>query len=137
MVIYRDNINSFKPHGVAHRPSDEGGAHRPRESVGPQMRAVMALHLQSISLRHNPNLKGSLPGFHKNNSLQILSIFNTSFSGNIPDSISNLKHLMCLILSNSNFSGRISSSSGTFLISLILFFLQIILLVKSRLHLAI
>ncbi|KAF8090138.1 hypothetical protein N665_0485s0013 [Sinapis alba] len=69
-------------------------------------------NLQSIRLGHNPNLRGKLPVFHRNNSLQVLRIYNSSFSGIIPESIRNLKHLVSLTLSTSNFSGRIPSSLG-------------------------
>ncbi|AAG34245.1 Receptor-like protein 6 [Arabidopsis thaliana] len=67
-------------------------------------------NLESISLDHNLNLEGSLPNFLRNNSLLKLSIYNTSFSGTIPNSISNLKHLTSLKLQQSAFSGRIPSS---------------------------
>ncbi|RID44231.1 hypothetical protein BRARA_I01041, partial [Brassica rapa] len=68
--------------------------------------------LQSIILDRNPDLRGSLPVFHRNNSLQVLRLWETSFSGIIPDSIANLKHLASLTLAYSNFSGRIPSSLG-------------------------
>ncbi|CAN6970784.1 unnamed protein product [Brassica rapa subsp. trilocularis] len=68
--------------------------------------------LQSIILDQNPDLRGSLPVFHRNNSMQVLSLRETSFSGIIPDSIGNLKHLVSLIHADSNFSGRIPSSLG-------------------------
>ncbi|CAH2051396.1 unnamed protein product [Thlaspi arvense] len=69
-------------------------------------------NLQSIRLDRNLELSGELPDFHGNNSMKILSLLETSFSGNIPDSISNLKHLTFLTLEGSNFSGRIPSSLG-------------------------
>ncbi|KAG2331226.1 hypothetical protein Bca52824_002406 [Brassica carinata] len=72
----------------------------------------MIPNLQSIILDSNPNLRGKLPVFHRNNSLQVLSIYNSSFSGIIPESIGNLKQLVSLTLSVSNFSGRIPSSLG-------------------------
>ncbi|CAA7028735.1 unnamed protein product [Microthlaspi erraticum] len=69
-------------------------------------------NLESIRLDHNPNLRGYLPDFLINNSLQILSLVGTSFSGNIPDSIGKLKHLTSLTIQESNFSGKIPSSIG-------------------------
>ncbi|CAL9218026.1 unnamed protein product [Arabidopsis halleri] len=63
--------------------------------------------LQSIMLDGNSNLRGNLPLFRENNSMLELSIHNTSFSGYIPDSIINLKHLTSLTLSFSKFLGKI------------------------------
>lgn len=68
--------------------------------------------LQLINLDGNLELRGQLPDFHVNESLQRISIYQTSFSGTIPDSIGNLKHLISLKLSESPFSGRIPSSLG-------------------------
>ncbi|CAN6970796.1 unnamed protein product [Brassica rapa subsp. trilocularis] len=72
----------------------------------------MIPNLHSIILDYNPDLRGSLPVFHRNNSLQVLRLRKTSFSGIIPDSIGNLKHLASLTLADSNFAGRIPSSLG-------------------------
>ncbi|KFK37977.1 hypothetical protein AALP_AA3G054300 [Arabis alpina] len=69
-------------------------------------------NLQFIYLDHNDNLRGNLPDFRGNNSLIWLCVSFTSFSGTIPDSISNLKHLTVLELSNSKFSGKIPFSLG-------------------------
>ncbi|KFK36133.1 hypothetical protein AALP_AA4G081800 [Arabis alpina] len=69
-------------------------------------------NLESINLDNNPDLRGNLPSFPGNSSLQRLNISFTSFSGSIPDSISNLKHLTSLKLSKSNFSGKIPYSLG-------------------------
>ncbi|KAL0848415.1 hypothetical protein Bca101_021662 [Brassica carinata] len=71
---------------------------------------IPSLHL--INLDDNSELRGQLADFHANESLQRISIRNTSFSGTIPDSIGNLKHLISLTLSESTFSGRIPSSLG-------------------------
>ncbi|KAF3488053.1 hypothetical protein F2Q69_00052448 [Brassica cretica] len=83
----------------------------------------MILNLQSIKLDHNPELRGELPVFYIKNSMQVLSLLETSFSGTIPDSIGNLKDLVSLTLSESSFSGRIPSSLGDLsnLSSLVLF----------------
>ncbi|CAN6869964.1 unnamed protein product [Brassica oleracea] len=83
----------------------------------------MIPNLQSIKLDHNPELRGELPVFSINNSMQVLSLLETSFSGTIPDSFGNLKDLVSLTLSESSFSGRIPSSLGELsnLSSLVLF----------------
>lgn len=58
-------------------------------------------NLQSIILSHNPNLRGKLPVFRRNNSMKVMEFFMTSFSSVIPDSIGNLKHLVSLTLDSS------------------------------------
>ncbi|XP_010462193.2 PREDICTED: receptor-like protein 12 [Camelina sativa] len=68
--------------------------------------------LESIRLRSNPNLRGNLPVFRENNSFLELSIYDTAFSGPIPDSISSLRHLTSLTLFVSKFSGKIPISLG-------------------------
>ncbi|KAJ4889088.1 receptor like protein 6 [Raphanus sativus] len=72
----------------------------------------MIPNLQSIKLDHNPDLRGELPVFTVNNSMLVLSLMETSFSGTISDSISNLKDLVSLTLAESRFSGKIPSSLG-------------------------
>ncbi|KAH0926089.1 hypothetical protein HID58_018345, partial [Brassica napus] len=63
-------------------------------------------NLQSIILSHNPNLRGKLPVFRRNNSMKVMEFFMTSFSSVIPDSIGNLKHLALSL------TGEIPSSIG-------------------------
>uniref|UniRef100_M4CTB0 Uncharacterized protein n=1 Tax=Brassica campestris TaxID=3711 RepID=M4CTB0_BRACM len=71
---------------------------------------IPSLHL--INLNDNPKLRGQLPDFHVNKSLQRISIYMTSFSGTIPSSLGNLSHLSFLRLSYNNFIGEIPSSIG-------------------------
>ncbi|KAG5386389.1 hypothetical protein IGI04_037859 [Brassica rapa subsp. trilocularis] len=71
---------------------------------------IPSLHL--INLDENPKLRGQLPDFHVNKSLQRISIAQTSFSGTIPSSLGNLSHLSFLRLSYNNFIGEIPSSIG-------------------------
>ncbi|KAL3603477.1 hypothetical protein D5086_004336, partial [Populus alba] len=66
--------------------------------------------LQYIGLSENLLLSGQFPEFSLNSSIQYLSLRNTSFSGNIPLSISNLKSLKELDLSRCKFYGVIPPS---------------------------
>ncbi|KAL3536549.1 hypothetical protein ACH5RR_005010 [Cinchona calisaya] len=66
--------------------------------------------LQTIDLSNNRELGGSLPEFPENGSLKSLELSYTNFSGNLPDSIGNLKMLSSLNLFGCNFSGPIPSS---------------------------
>ncbi|KAM3753062.1 hypothetical protein ACB098_03G065500 [Castanea mollissima] len=69
-------------------------------------------NLQFLSVRDNENLTGYLPEFHSSNSLQILRLANTGFSGELPDSIGNLKSLYELDIQSCNFSGLVPTSLG-------------------------
>ncbi|CAF1931287.1 hypothetical protein Bca4012_073235 [Brassica carinata] len=68
--------------------------------------------IRSIDLSVNPNLESSLPEFDANNSLVYLDVTDTSLSGSIPDSVSNLKHLKVLTCFNCKFTGKIPFSIG-------------------------
>ncbi|KAF8045641.1 hypothetical protein N665_4577s0001, partial [Sinapis alba] len=68
--------------------------------------------IRSIDLSVNPHLESSLPEFSANNSLVYLDLTDTSLSGNIPYSISNLKHLKVLRFYNCKFTKKIPSSIG-------------------------
>ncbi|CAL9218368.1 unnamed protein product [Arabidopsis halleri] len=68
--------------------------------------------IQSIDLSMNPDLECSLPEFNGNNSLVYLDLSETSISGNIPDSISNLKHLNVLEFHDCSLTGKIPPSIG-------------------------
>ncbi|CAG7860757.1 unnamed protein product [Brassica rapa] len=107
------NISSEIPHEFSYMPSLRSLHLASCYLVGEfPSNVFMIPSLQSIILDHNPDLRGSLPVFHRNNSMQVLRLRETSFSGIIPDSIGNLKHLVYLRLAISNFSGRIPSSLG-------------------------
>ncbi|KAM4108735.1 hypothetical protein ACB094_03G067700 [Castanea mollissima] len=69
-------------------------------------------NLQFLSVRDNENLTGYLPEFHSSNSLQILRLANTGFSGELPDSIGNLKSLYELDIQSCYFSGLVPTSLG-------------------------
>ncbi|XP_020870599.1 receptor-like protein 12 isoform X2 [Arabidopsis lyrata subsp. lyrata] len=75
-------------------------------------RVLLIPTIKSLSLSGNNKMEGPLPKFHGNNSLEVLDLSSTSFSGNIPNSIGNLKHLNVLKLDYCNFSGLIPSSLG-------------------------
>ncbi|GKE56154.1 leucine-rich repeat-containing protein, partial [Tanacetum coccineum] len=66
--------------------------------------------LQILDLSVNTNLYGSLPDFPINGSLQSLVLGNTNFSGEIPQSIGNLKNLYRIELHTTNFGGGIPKS---------------------------
>ncbi|WZZ82245.1 hypothetical protein YC2023_102817 [Brassica napus] len=66
------------------------------------------LHL--INLNDNPKLRGQLPDFHVNKSLQRISIDMTSFSGIIPSSLGNLKQLIYFDVFSNKLSGNFPSA---------------------------
>ncbi|XP_052478382.1 receptor-like protein Cf-9 homolog [Gossypium raimondii] len=67
--------------------------------------------MQRIDISGNSRLMGQLPEFPINNSLEVLSLRYTNFSGKLPESISNLKLLRVLILSKLGLN--FNSSSGS------------------------
>ncbi|KAM5560484.1 receptor-like protein 53 [Rosa sericea] len=69
--------------------------------------------LQTIDLRGNPELQGSLPEFPKKGSLQSLFLASTNFSGLLPESIGNLKMLSKVDLSYCSFTGSIPRSMAS------------------------
>ncbi|XP_031098266.1 receptor-like protein 33 [Ipomoea triloba] len=66
--------------------------------------------LQTIDLSFNHMLGGSLPDFPKNGFLQSLILHYTNFSGNLPESIGNLRLLSHIDLAYCDFSGPIPAS---------------------------
>ncbi|XP_018472631.2 receptor-like protein 6 [Raphanus sativus] len=107
------NISSEIPHEFSYMRSLRYLSLRSCYLVGEFPSSVFLIpNLQSIILYSNLNLRGELPVFQRNSSLQVLGISVSSFSGIIPESIGNLKHLVSLTLEISNFSGRIPSSLG-------------------------
>ncbi|XP_037419349.1 receptor-like protein 7 [Triticum dicoccoides] len=69
-------------------------------------------NLVTIDLHHNHNISGNLPNFSTDSSLENLFVGDTNFSGTIPSSISNLKHLKKLGLNAPGFAGELPSSIG-------------------------
>ncbi|PRQ54670.1 putative leucine-rich repeat-containing, plant-type, leucine-rich repeat domain, L [Rosa chinensis] len=66
--------------------------------------------LRFVDLSANSELRGSLPEFLKNGSLESLVLSGTKFSGVLPDSIGNLEMLSGLYLSDCNFTGAVPKS---------------------------
>ena len=68
--------------------------------------------LQTLNLGGNSQLEGSLPISNWSSSLKFLDLSYTSLSGELPDSIGNLKSLKYLKLYYCNFMGSIPASLG-------------------------
>ncbi|KAK3423942.1 hypothetical protein EUGRSUZ_F00696 [Eucalyptus grandis] len=66
--------------------------------------------LSTLYIGNNKNLSGILPKSNWTSPLESLSLWRTSFSGEIPDSIGNMKNLTVLDLENCKFTGHIPSS---------------------------
>ncbi|KAK8654034.1 hypothetical protein V6N13_128014 [Hibiscus sabdariffa] len=67
-------------------------------------------NLQILHASFNTFLTGRLPKFYKNSSLEELRLASTGFSGELPESIGNLKSLSFLDVGNCSFSGKIPTS---------------------------
>ncbi|KAL0005486.1 hypothetical protein SO802_013047 [Lithocarpus litseifolius] len=107
------NISSSVPHILANLSSLTSLGMRGCELYGEFPMEIFKLrNLQFLSVRDNENLTGYLPEFHSSNPLQILRLANTGFSGELPDSIGNLKSLYELNFGSCNFSGLIPTSLG-------------------------
>ena len=69
--------------------------------------------IQTLDLGYNPDLEVYLPKSNwSSNSLKLLSLYSTNFSGELPDCIGSLKSLESLFLSSCNFTGAIPTSLG-------------------------
>ncbi|XP_022772045.1 receptor-like protein 12 [Durio zibethinus] len=68
--------------------------------------------LQFLSLQSNQELTGCLPDIQGSHPLLKLSLADTSFAGQLPESIGNFKSLEYLDFSNCNFSGKVPYSVG-------------------------
>ncbi|KAK3022797.1 hypothetical protein RJ639_046899 [Escallonia herrerae] len=71
--------------------------------------------LQKLERTGNDDITGKFPKLNwnsNNNSLEVLSVSQTSFSGELPDLVSHLKSLSYLDLSGCKFSGPIPESLG-------------------------
>ncbi|XP_071688481.1 receptor-like protein 6 [Rutidosis leptorrhynchoides] len=66
--------------------------------------------LKILDLSLNPDLTGSLPEFRNNTLIEYLDLNTIGFSGKIPESIINLKHLEFLNLAESFFSWSVPGS---------------------------
>ncbi|CAA0836272.1 receptor like protein 19 [Striga hermonthica] len=73
-------------------------------------RLFRIMSLQTVDLSGNRELEGSLPDFPVNGSLQNLLLSYTNFSGNLSESVGNLRMLSNLDLRACRFSGSIPSS---------------------------
>ena len=66
--------------------------------------------LRILDLSNNKLLEGSFPEFPQNGSLETLVLFDTNFSGKLPNTIGNLKRLTRIQLRGCDFSGAIPKS---------------------------
>nr|XP_028952593.1 receptor-like protein Cf-9 [Malus domestica] len=67
-------------------------------------------NLEVLDLYENFNLAGYIPTFNKTNSFKVLDVAETSFYGQLPNSIGNLHSLNTLSISFCNFYPRVPSS---------------------------
>ncbi|KAI3981434.1 hypothetical protein MKX01_042460 [Papaver californicum] len=75
------------------------------------LKKILSLRtLQILYLGNNKRLQGSLPEFRKDGMLQELVLSGTSFTGELPYSIGNLKFLSILDLFDCGFNGSIPAS---------------------------
>ncbi|EOY04297.1 Receptor like protein 43, putative [Theobroma cacao] len=67
-------------------------------------------NLKHLSLELNPDLAGYIPNIHGSYPLMELSLANTNFSGQLPESIGKLKSLQLLDINHCRFEGSIPTS---------------------------
>ncbi|WKA13315.1 hypothetical protein VitviT2T_030627 [Vitis vinifera] len=70
-------------------------------------------NLKVLKLKGNHDLSGNFPKFNESNSMLLLDLSSTNFSGELPSSIGILKSLESLDLSSTKFSGELPSSIGS------------------------
>ncbi|XP_034677817.1 receptor-like protein 53 [Vitis riparia] len=70
-------------------------------------------NLKVLKLKGNHDLSGNFPKFNESNSMLLLDLSSTNFSGELPSSIGSLKSLESLDLSSTKFSGELPSSIGS------------------------
>ena len=69
-------------------------------------------NLRVLDMGQNEGLTGHLPTFQWSNTLEIMNLAETSFSGKLPTSIGNLGSLNTILIWDCNFFGFIPSSLG-------------------------
>ena len=69
-------------------------------------------NLEILSVRFNADLTGYVPEFNRSSPLKVLKLTGTSFYGELPDSIGDLKLLYDFDVRECNFSGPLPSSFG-------------------------
>ncbi|XP_044502051.1 receptor-like protein 6 [Mangifera indica] len=113
LYLSQVNISSSIPHILANLSSLIELSLRECELQGEFPAKIFQLpNLQMLSVRYNPSLIGYLPKFDASSPVQELRLGGTSFTGEIPNSIGNLKSLSHLDIHDCNFLGTIPSSLG-------------------------
>ncbi|KAK8517861.1 hypothetical protein V6N12_016699 [Hibiscus sabdariffa] len=107
------NASSMVPRSLANLSSLTYLSLRSCELHGEFPNEVFQLpNLQILRASTNKFLHGRLPEFNKNTSLEEVRLTSTGFSGELPESIQNLKSLSFLGVANCSFSGQIPSWLG-------------------------
>jgi len=108
-----DNITSTVPNSFANLTSltslllEDCGLH------GEFPSGIFQLsNLRLLDLGSNPDFSGRIPEFNRSFPLEYLSVKSTSFSGELPNSIDNLKSLSTFDVGFCHFSGSVPPSLG-------------------------